>query len=86
LALVWLVSALMAYRMIRFKRIPQHREWMIRTYVITFAFVLFRFINESSIARSLMESFEERGPTAIWLSWAVPLFITEVILQWHKKK
>lgn len=86
LALVWLVSALMAYRMIRLKRIPQHREWMIRTYIITFAFVLFRFINESSIARSLMETFEERGSTAIWLSWAVPLFITEVILQWHKKK
>jgi len=86
LALVWLVSVLMAYRMIRLKRIPQHREWMIRTYVITFAFVLFRFINESSMARSLMETFEERGPTAIWLSWAVPLFITEVILQWHKKK
>jgi uncharacterized membrane protein len=86
LALVWLVSALMAYRMIRLKRIPQHREWMIRTYVITFAFVLFRFINESSIARSLMETFEERGPTAIWLSWAVPLFITEVVLQWSKKK
>jgi uncharacterized membrane protein len=86
LALVWLVSALMAYRMIRLKRIPQHREWMIRTYVITFAFVLFRFINESSIARSLIETFEERGPTAIWLSWAVPLFITEVVLQWSKKK
>jgi uncharacterized membrane protein len=86
LALVWLVSALMAYRMIRLKRIPQHREWMIRTYVITFAFVLFRFINESSIARSLMETFEERGPTAIWLSWAVPLFFTEVVLQWNKKK
>ena len=86
LALPWLTSALMAYRMVRLKRIPQHREWMIRTYVITFAFVLFRVLEESSISRSLMETFEERGPTCIWLSWAVPLFITEVILQWNKKK
>jgi len=86
LALPWLTSALMAYRMVRLKRIPQHREWMIRTYVITFAFVSFRFIEESSIAHSLMETFEERGPTCIWLSWAVPLFIAEVILQWNKKK
>jgi len=86
LALPWLISALMAYRMVRLKRIPQHKEWMIRSYVISFAFVLFRLLDETTIARSLMESFEERGPTCIWLSWAVPLFFTEVILQWNKKK
>ena len=86
LAFPWLISVLMAYRMIRLKRVQQHREWMIRSYVITFAFVLFRMIDETSLMRSLMETFEERGPTVIWLSWAVPLFITEVILQWDKKK
>jgi len=47
---------------------------------------LFRMIDETSLMRSLMETFEERGPTVIWLSWAVPLFMTEVILQWDKKK
>ena len=72
--------------MVRLKRIPQHREWMIRSYVITFSFVFFRFLNESAIAQSLMETFDERGPTCIWLAWAIPLFFTEVILQWHKKK
>ncbi len=86
LAFPWIICALMAYRMVRLKRIPQHREWMIRSYVITFAFVLFRVVEENSMIRSLMETFEERGPTVIWLSWAVPLFITEVILQWNKKK
>lgn len=86
LAIPWLVSVLMAYRMIRLKRITQHREWMIRSYVITFAFVLFRFIDESSLAKTLMPTFEERGPTVIWISWAIPLLITEVILQWNKKK
>ena len=59
---------------------------MIRSYVITFAFVLFRFIDESSLAKTLMPTFEERGPTVIWISWAIPLLITEVILQWKKKK
>jgi uncharacterized membrane protein len=86
LAIPWLISVLMAYRMIRLKRILQHREWMIRSYVITFAFVLFRFIDESSLAKSLMPTFEERGPTVIWISWAIPILITEVILQWNKKK
>lgn len=86
LAIPWLISVLMAYRMIRLKRIPQHKEWMIRSYVITFAFVLFRYIDESSFASALMPTFEERGPTVIWISWAIPLLITEVVLQWNKKK
>ena len=68
LAFPWLVSVLMAYRAVRLKRISQHREWMIRSYVITFAFVLFRFLDESALAKSLMETFEEKGPSCIWLS------------------
>ena len=86
LALPWLLCALMAYRMVRLKRIPQHREWMIRSYVVTFAFVLFRLLSETSIANTWMPTFEERGPACIWLAWSVPLFFTEIILQWNKKK
>lgn len=86
MSIVWLVSVLMAYRAIMLRRIPQHREWMVRAYVITFGFVLFRMLNESSFVRDLMPTFEERGAACIWMSWAVPLFIAEVILQWNKKK
>lgn len=86
MALVWLTSVLMAYRAIRQRRISQHREWMIRTYIITLGFVLFRVLNENSFMRDVMPTFEERGATCIWLSWTVPLFFTEVALQWHKKK
>jgi uncharacterized membrane protein len=86
MALIWLVSVLMAYRMIRLKRVPQHKEWMIRSYVITLGFVLFRLLNETSIIRELMPTFEERGPACIWMSWVIPLFVAEVIMQWHKKK
>ncbi|PJB19626.1 MAG: hypothetical protein CO117_03930 [Flavobacteriaceae bacterium CG_4_9_14_3_um_filter_33_16] len=86
MALVWLTSVLMAYRTIRLKRVPQHREWMIRTYIITLGFVLFRILNENTFIRDKMPTFEERGAACIWLSWTVPLFFSEVILQWHKKK
>jgi len=87
LAVPWLISALMAYRMVRLKRIPQHREWMIRSYVVTFGFVIFRILNdESDLMTQLMPEFTERGPTIVWLAWAIPLFFTEVILQWDKKK
>ncbi|PKP35990.1 MAG: hypothetical protein CVT98_09710, partial [Bacteroidetes bacterium HGW-Bacteroidetes-15] len=73
-------------RAIRLRRIIQHREWMIRTYIITLGFVLFRILNENAFIRDAMPTFEERGAACIWLSWTVPLFFAEVILQWYKKK
>lgn len=76
----------MVYRAVSLKRILQHREWMIRSYVITFAIVLFRFLDQRTITEELMKNFVERGSTCIWLSWAVPLFIAEVLLQRNKKK
>ena len=86
LAFAWLASVLMAYRAIRKRRIIQHQEWMIRSYVITFGFVLFRFIDEHAISQLFMKDFAERGPTCIWLAWAVPLFFAEIALQWNKKQ
>ena len=85
LGLVWIASAVMAFLCVIKKRILQHKEWMIRSYVITFAFVLFRFLNELPIAKTLMPQFAERGPTIGWLSWTIPLFITEIILSWKKR-
>ena len=81
LAVPWLLTTLMAYRMIRLKRITQHREWMIRSYVVTFAFVLFRYIYESNFASYIIEDNAQRAPTVIWVSWAIPLLITEIVLQ-----
>ncbi|MBU2527419.1 MAG: DUF2306 domain-containing protein [Bacteroidetes bacterium] len=65
MALVWLASVLMAYRAIRLKRIQQHKEWMIRTYIITLGFVMFRILNENAFIRDVMPTFEERGPACI---------------------
>ena len=84
LGLAWFTTAAMAYISIMRNRIQQHKEWMIRSYVVTFAFVIFRWLNGSSFFREL-GNFIERGPTEIWISWTIPLLITEVILQWNKK-
>ena len=85
LAFAWFTTAAMAYIAVRRGRILQHKEWMIRSYVVTFAFVTFRWLNDSQLAHQLMDKFEERGPTLIWVSWTIPLLITEVILSWKKK-
>ena len=42
LAGAWVITTSMAYLSIRRRAIEQHREWMIRSYVVTFAFVTFR--------------------------------------------
>lgn len=84
LSFAWIITSTMAYISIRRKRIQQHKEWMIRSYVVTFAFVIFRFLNELPLLREL-GNFVERGPTEIWISWTIPLLVTEILLQWNKK-
>lgn len=85
LAFAWITTAIMAYVSVMRGRILQHKEWMVRSYVVTFAFVTFRWLNELSTVKALMPEFAERGPTIIWLSWTIPLLITEIVLSWRKK-
>jgi uncharacterized membrane protein len=85
LAFAWIATASMAYVSVMRRRIMQHKEWMIRSYVVTFAFVSFRWLNELTIVKNLMPEFVERGPTVIWFSWTIPLLITEIVLSWKKK-
>lgn len=84
LAIVWIGTAFMAYRAIKKRMIQNHKEWMIRSYVVTFAFVSFRWLVDLPFIVDL-GNFIERAPTVAWVSWAIPLFITEIILQWNKK-
>lgn len=42
LAIAWLLNSGMALICILKRKIEQYREWMIRSYVVTFAFVFFR--------------------------------------------
>jgi len=46
LALAWLTTSSMAYYAIRKRQVSIHREWMVRSYVVTFAFVTFRIFND----------------------------------------
>lgn len=62
LAFAWITTASMAYITVMRGRILQHKEWMIRSYVVTFAFVTFRWINDSQIAHQLMPTFERKRP------------------------
>lgn len=84
LAIVWLAVAAMAFRAIRNRRFEQHREWMIRSYVLTWTFVFCRIVQSTP---AMMSAGLETLAAAIWVSWVLPLFVCELALQWkHSSK
>ena len=48
LAVAWTLTTGMAFRAIKSRAIVQHREWMIRSYVVTLAFVFFRIVRRGN--------------------------------------
>ncbi len=83
-AVIWFITVAMAYRTIRLKRIQQHKEWMIRSYIVTLVFISFRFFNEYLDAAQI-GTFVERAATIGYLSTFVPLFLAELIFNWNRK-
>ena len=65
-------------------RIQQHREWMLRSYTVTFAFVTFRLastwlspwiaVPDDPVATDL-------DTLLAWSCWAVPLLLAEPLIQ-----
>src|SRR5262245_31709857 len=45
MAVAWMTTTALATLAISLRRVEQHREWMIRSYVVTFGFVTFRVLN-----------------------------------------
>src|SRR5262249_4058340 len=80
LAIAWTITTGMAYVAIRRRAIEQHREWMIRSYVVTLAFVVFRAV-VAGLTIAEVGSLPERLALAAWLCWAVPLLVLEPFLQ-----
>jgi uncharacterized membrane protein len=83
LAVAWITTTSLALLSIRRRIIPQHQEWMIRSYVVTFGFVSFR-IFAGILEVAGIGTVPERLSAASWFCWAVPLLITEAILQGKK--
>jgi uncharacterized membrane protein len=83
LAIAWLVTTGLAFAAVRRGLIHQHQEWMIRSYVVTFAFVSFR-IFAGILQAAQVGTLQEQLAAASWFCWAVPLLITEAVLQGKK--
>ena len=83
LALSWVITTGLAFMAIKKRMIAQHQEWMIRSYVTTFGFVTFRLM-VGILQATGVGTLVEQLTVASWFCWAVPLLITEAIIQGRK--
>ena len=84
LDVAWLVTTGMALFAIRTRRLEQHREWMIRSYTVTFAFVTFRVIADwlhGWMPASVDQIADDVDTMMAWACWAVPLLVAEPLIQ-----
>lgn len=85
LGVAWLVTTAMAVLTIRRHAYEQHREWMIRSYTVTFAFVTFRLF--SQWLRELhFATADDIDTIMAWACWAVPLLLLEPLLQLRRMR
>lgn len=83
LATAWLATTTLAFMAIRRSLIDQHKEWMIRSYVVTFSFVTFR-AGFALLQVLHIGTLAEDGAVMAWACWSLPLLATELILQGRK--
>lgn len=80
LSVAWLLTSGMAFVSIRKRNFIQHKQWMVRSYVLTFAFVTFRGIADLMIYFGIGQGTDRLGAIS-WACWAVPLLLTELVIQ-----
>jgi hypothetical protein len=79
LAAVWLITTTMAYRRILQRKIQSHREWMIRSFALTFAAVTLR-IWLPLFAGVLKLDFTQAYQTISWLCWVPNILVAEILI------
>lgn len=83
LATAWILTTAIAWAAIVRGKIELHKEWMIRSYLVAFAFVTFRFTTDllPGVMAKLGSNAGDAATSVGWLCWVVPLAVYEVILQ-----
>lgn len=83
LAGAWAVTTGFAWAAILRGRVEMHKEWMMRSYIVAFAFVTFRFITDlmPGVTARLGSNQGDAFTSVAWLCWVLPLAVYEVILQ-----
>jgi uncharacterized membrane protein len=86
LAIIWLFTTIAAFWFAIQKNFKLHRDFMIRSYVCSLAFVFIRllpYIDQYTGLFTFIENEETRWTIYEWICWVYPLLITEFILSWR---
>lgn len=75
---VWISATALAYYFALRKNFKLHQEWMVRSYIVTIAFVISGLILKIPYVQNL-GTFEAVSPSLFWLGWSVPLYLYEII-------
>lgn len=78
LSLAWIAFAVLGWRAARNRRFDSHRDWMVRAYVLVWAFVFCRLGSRVPQLGDL-----GNGEAFSWLSWVGPMIACEIALQWR---
>lgn len=82
---VWIISTVIAYWAALKKKFVLHKEWMMRSYIVTLAFIVSGLALKYLLSIGF-GSFEDISPSLFWMGWSVPLFVYQVILGLKAKK
>ena len=82
---IWISATSLAYFFAIKKKFKLHQEWMIRSYIVTMAFVISGLILKISYLKNL-GTIEDISPSLFWFGWSVPLYIYEIILSSKQSK
>ncbi|RYD59487.1 MAG: DUF2306 domain-containing protein [Sphingobacteriales bacterium] len=83
LLLAWFITTYMTYITAKQKKFKDHSEWAVRSYLVTFAFIIQNYILKLP-GFDALGSFAEVSPNMFWLSWSIPLLIYQVYLSFIK--
>ena len=81
MALAWFITGNMAFWAIKKRNFSQHQEWMVRSYVLTANFIIFRLIFYGLLGLDNFAFKEEVGGFTAWAGWSLPLLLAEFALQ-----
>jgi len=96
LDILWLATTCLGYRRIRQKRMEEHREWMLRSYALSFAGVTLRFwvvllgvltipLENFSQFELLLDDFNRTYRFDAWLCWVPNLIFAEWLIRRRRK-
>lgn len=82
---VWISATAIAYYAAVKHKFVLHRQWMVRSYMVTLAFIISGLALKLPVIKTL-GNFEDISPSLFWMGWSVPLYIYQVILASGAKK